>query len=469
MTPISVSTTELPDAVTKLEIEVSPDMVEHSIKHAVEHMAEELKLPGFREGKVPPELARQKLGEDAVFEHAFNDAVSSWYAEAIAETDISPIGSPSLKDAPDYTAGESLKFELEVPVRPPAELGDYQGIEVGRGEAVQDDSIVDRELEVMRDRFSTLAEVDRPAKLGDFADINFTGLLEGTPFEGGSGRDFVLELGSNQFIPGFEEQVVGAKAGDELDVNVSFPDEYQAEHLAGKAVVFKVEVNSVKEKKLAELTDEFASENLGYDTMQELRDEIKTRAAEAAEKEAENRYRWAVVDAVAKQAKIDVPKGHIHHRAHELWQELAMSLSRRGVDPRMFLQAQGKSEHEFIEGAEEDAELTIRRECVIAALIEQLEAKATEEEMIAAIAEDMGDDEGQAAKTQFEAFKETGGLKQLENEVLARKAIDHLVEAAKPIPLAKAEARDAMWTPEKGEAEQAEQQGGGEGLWTPGP
>ncbi len=448
--------------MTMLEIEVSPDMVEHSIKHAVEHMAEELKLPGFREGKVPPELARQKLGEDAVFEHAFNDAVSSWYAEALAETEISPIGSPSLKDAPEYAEGEPLKFELQVPVRPPAELGDYQGIEVGRAEAVQDDTIVDRELEVMRDRFSTLEEVDRPAKLGDFADINFTGRLDGTPFEGGSGRDYVLD-------PGFEEQVVGAKAGDKIDVNVSFPDEYQAEHLAGKAVVFEVEVNSVKEKKLAELTDEFVSENLGYDTMQDLRDEIKTRAAEAAEKEAENRYRWAVVDAVAKQAKIEVPSGHIHHRAHELWQELAMSLSRRGIDPRMFLQAQGKSEHEFIEGAEEDAELTIRRECVIAALIEQLGATATEEEMIAAIAEDMGDQEGQAAKTQFEAFKETGGLKQLENEVLARKAIDHLVEAAKPIPLTQAEARDAMWTPEKGEAEQAEKQGGGEGLWTPGP
>lgn len=469
MTPISVSTTELPEAKAKLEIVVSPDLVEHSIKHAAEHMAEKLKVPGFREGKVPPELALQKLGPEAVFEHAFNETVGDWYTQALVEAEIAPIGSPSLTDAPDYTAGEPLKFELEVPVRPPAELGDYEGIEVGRPESTFDDALVERELEVMRDRFSTLAAVERAAKQGDFADINFVGRIDSVEFEGGSGRDHVLELGSGQFIPGFEEQLVGAKAGDKVDVKVAFPPDYQAEHLAGKEAVFEVEVNSVKEKLLAELTDDFASENLGYDSIQELRDEIRVRIAEAAEKEAENRYRWAVVDAVAKQAKIDIPHGHIHNRAHELWQELAMSLSRRGINPRMFLQAQDKSEHEFIETAEQDADLTIRRESTIAALIEKLGIEVTDDDMIQAIAEDMGGEDVDAARTQFEAFKETGGVNQLANEVKARKAIDHLVEAAKPIPIEQAEAREAIWTPEKEQSEQAGKQAGGEGLWTPGP
>jgi trigger factor len=469
MTPISVSTTELPEAKAKLEIVVSSDIVEHSIKHAAEHMAENLKVPGFREGKVPPELALQKLGPEAVFEHAFNETVGNWYAQALAEADISPIGSPSLKDAPDYVAGEPLTFELEVPVRPPAELGDYEGIEVGHPESEFDDALVERELEVMRDRFSTLAEVDRAANKGDFADINFVGRVDGVEFEGGSGRDFVLELGSGQFIPGFEEQLIGAKAGDKVDVKVAFPADYQAEQLAGKNAVFAVEVNSVKEKQLAELTDEFASENLGYDSIEELREEIRARIAAAAEKEAENRYRWAVVDAVAKQAKIDIPQGHIHGRAHELWQELAMSLSRRGIDPRMFLQAQGKTEHEFIETAEDDADLTIRRECTIAALIDKLAIEVSDDDMVKAIAEDMGGAEDDDARTQFEAFKESGGIGQLENEVKARRAIDHLVTAAKPIPIEQAEAREAIWTPEKEEAEQAGKKAAGEGLWTPGP
>lgn len=453
--------------MAKLEIEVSPDMVEHSIMHAAQHMAEQIKVPGFREGKVPAELALQKLGPEAVFDHAFDEAVGAWYTQALAEVDIAPIGTPSLAEKPVYVEGEPLKFELEVPVRPTAELPDFQGIEVGKGEPVTDESLVEQELEVIRDRFSVLAVVDRPAVTGDFADIDFTGRLNGEEFEGGSGRDYVLELGAGEFIPGFEEQVVGAKAGDTVEVNVTFPQEYQAKHLAGKDVVFEVIINSIKEKKLPELDDDFTSENLGFDTVTELREEIRKAAADHAVDEVENRFRWAVVDAVAKRAKIDVPPGHIHSRAHEIWQELAMSLSRRGMDPGAFLQMQGKTEHEFIEGAEEDAEITIRRESVIATLIEQLDIEVTDEDMIEAIAKDMRDTDGAAARTQFEAFKETGGVKQLENEVKSRRAMDHLAAAAKAIPLEQAEAREAIWTPEKEEEEQKDASGG-EGLWTPG-
>jgi trigger factor len=221
----------------------------------------------------------------------------------------------------------------------------------------------------------------------------------------------------------------------------------------------------VKEKILPELDDKFAEENLGYDTIEELRNEISARITENAEKEAEREYRWAVVDAVAKQATIEIPHGHIHSRAHELWQELAMSLQRRGIDPRAYLQAMGQGEHEFIDNAEGDAELTIRREATIAALIDQLKIEVSEDDMVTAIADDM--DEGrEKAQEQFDAIKEAGGLSQLEQEIKARRAIDHLVEKAKPIPIEQAEARDAIWTPEKEEAEKASK--GESGLWTPG-
>lgn len=464
MTPVTVSTSELPEAKAKLEIEVSADTVEHAIKHAAEHMADEIKLPGFRQGKVPPDLALQRLGHEAVFEHAFDEQVGAWYGEALDQTDIAPIGSPSLEEPPTYAKGEPLKFSLEVPVRPVAAIGDYEGIEVGKKDAATDDTAVDSELEVMRDRFSKLVDVDRVSQGGDHVDINFLGKLDGEPFEGGAGNDYVLELGSGSFIPGFEEQLVGKKAGEDVEVKVTFPSDYGAEHLAGQEAVFEVKINSVKEKELPELNDEFASENLGYDTLQELKDEISGRITEQAEQEVEREYRWAVVDAVAKQAKIDVPKGHIHSRAHELWQELAMSLARRGIDPRAYLQAMGQGEHEFIENAEGDAEQTIRREATIAALIDKLGIDITEDEMVDAIADDM--DEGRdSAEEQFKAIKEAGGLKQLEQELKARKVIDHLVEKAKPIPFEQAEAREAIWTPEK---EEAEKKGDGEGLWTPG-
>jgi trigger factor len=450
--------------MAKLEIEVSADAVEHAIEHAVEHMAEQVKLPGFRQGKVPPELALNKLGHQAVFEHAFDEHVGGWYGEALSQTEIAPIGSPSMESPPQWVQGEALKFELTVPVRPLAEVGDYAGIEVGKKEALPDATAVDSELLVLQDRFSKLEDVERASQGGDFVDINFVGRIDGEAFDGGAGNDFVLELGSGQFIPGFEEQLVGKSAGDDAEVTVTFPADYGAEHLAGKEAVFEVRVNSIKQKLLPELTDEFAAENLGYDTLQELKDEIAERAKEQAESEVEREYRWAVVDAVAKQAKIDVPHGHVHSRAHELWQELANSLMQRGIDPRAYLQAMGQGEHEFIESAEGDAEQTIRREATIAALIEQLDLEVSEDEMIEAIEENM--DEGrEKAEEQFKLVKEAGGVGQLENELKARKVIDDLVASAKPIPIEQAEAREAIWTPEKEEAEESGKKS--EGLWTP--
>jgi trigger factor len=465
MSPVTVSTSELPEAQAKLEIEVSADTVEHAIEHAVEHMAENVKLPGFREGKVPADLALQKLGHEAVFEHAFDEHVGNWYGEAISQTDLAPIGAPSLENVPQWTRGEALKFELTVPVRPIAEVGEYVGIEVGRREPEYDEGIVDSELAAMRDHFAKLEPVERVAQGGDFVDINFLGKIDDTPFEGGAGNDFVLELGSGQFIPGFEEQLVGSSAGDDTKVNVTFPSEYGAEHLAGREAVFDVHVNAVKEKTLPELDDEFASENLGYDTLQELKDEIASRARAKAEDEAERAYRWAVVDAVAARAKIDIPHGHIHTRAHELWHELANSLMRQGVDPHAYLQAMGQSEHEFIENAEADAERTIRREATLAALIEAQDVQVTEDEMIDAIADDI-EGNREVAVEQLAAIKEAGGEKQFAYEVKARKVIDELVAKAKPIPVEQAEAREAMWTPEKGEQEAADKPS--EGLWTPG-
>lgn len=467
MSPVTVSTTDLPEAQAKLEIEVSADAVEHAIEHAVEHLAGEVKIPGFREGKVPPDLALQKIGHEAVFEHAFDEFVGGWYGEALSQTELAPIGSPSLQEPPQWKKGEALKFELTVPVRPIAVVDEYEGVEVGKREPELDPNAVESELALLRDRFSKLEDVDRASQGGDFVDIDFVGRIDDEVFEGGTGHSYVLELGSGQFIPGFEEQLVGKKEGDDVAVKLNFPADYGAEHLAGKEAVFEVKINSVKEKHLPELNDEFASENLGYDTLQELKDEIDQRANEAAAAEADREFRWAVVDAVAARAKIDIPHGHIHSRAHELWHELANNLMQRGIDPMAYLQSMGQGEHDFIEQAEGDAEMTIRREATLATLIESLNIEVTEDEVIDTIAEDMNGDRD-AAKQQLEAIKVADNFKRLEYEFKARKVIDELVAKAKPIPIEQAQAREAMWTPEKGEAEAAKKSGSGEGLWTPG-
>ncbi|MBJ7347613.1 MAG: trigger factor, partial [Thermoleophilaceae bacterium] len=317
------------------------------------------------------------------------------------------------------------------------------------------------------ERFASLESVERPAQNGDFVQLDFLGRIDDVAFEGGAAKDFVLELGSNQFIEGFEEQLVGTKAGDELDVNVSFPDDYGKEELAGKPAVFEVKVHEIKEKRLGELTDEFAQEHLGYDTAKELLDEIELRINQQAEEQVEREYRWAVVDAVAAKAEMTIPHDHIHSRAHELWHDMSQSLAQRGIDPRAYVQAMGKTEHEFITDAEGDAEKTIRREAALAAVIEQETFEITEEDLIDALTE--GDESQNGAAIEHIAkIRDAGNEAQFKRDVVSKLAVDFLVGKAKPIAKDLADARDAIWTPEK-EAEQAGAAGGqGAEIWTPG-
>jgi trigger factor len=461
---------ELPEARAKLTLTVPAGEVMRSVEEAAAKLAPRVKVDGFREGNVPPAMVMSKLGRDAVFEQAFNDSLGLWYAEGVREADVAPIGNPSMAEpveVPDD--GEPFEFSLEVAVRPPAKLPEYEGIEVGRGEPEVDKDAVEHELSVLQERFATLVAVDRHAELGNYVMMDFQGSVDGEIFDGGSANDYVLELGSEQFIPGFEDQLVGTKAGDEVTVKVTFPEDYGNEELSGREAEFAVKVHEVREKEIGELTDEFAQEHLGYDTIQELREEIEQRMEEQAKAEVEREYRWAVVDAIAAKADVEVPKGHIHARAHELWHEMATSLAQRGVDPRAYVQMMGKTEHDFIDELEPDADKTIRREAVIAAVIEEQDIEVSEDDLIEAMT---GGDEDQiaAAQEQIEKIREAGREKQLKMDVAGHKAVEFLASKATPIAKDLAETREKMWTPEKGAEETAQQAGGKAegGLWTPG-
>ena len=233
------------------------DEVERRVQQAAKKLGGQMRVPGFRKGKVPPTVVIRRLGREAVLDEALRSSLGSWYVDAIDGAGIAPIGDPEL-DVGDLPAqGEPLEFSIEIGVRPRATLGTYKGLEVGRREPEVADSAIDAEVEQLRDRVATLETVDRAAEDGDHLVVDYLGRVDGQPFEGGEGRDQLIELGAQRLIPGFEEQLVGASAGDERTVQVTFPDEYPNE-LAGKDAQFDVKVSEVKAKRLPELDDEFA-------------------------------------------------------------------------------------------------------------------------------------------------------------------------------------------------------------------
>jgi trigger factor len=296
--------------------------------------------------------------------------------------------------------------------------------------------------------------------------MDFVGRIDGEPFEGGEARGHVAELGAERLIPGFEEQLQGARAGESRDVSVSFPEDYQAEHLAGREAVFSVEVKEVKEKRLPELDDELAEQAGGYDSLDELRSEIEQRLSEAEERSIESEYREAAVDAVVAQANVEVPHELVHSKAHEMWHRTARRLSAQGVDPQRYLEMTGKTEEELVTESEPDAELALKREAVLAAIVESEGIEVSDEEVDEALrAAAPPDASEKQLKRALKRARSQGADEALREDIAMRKAVDLLVEHAKPIPADQAAAREKLWTPEKEDAGAAS--GSGE-IWTPG-
>jgi trigger factor len=460
---------ELPNSRVEVEAEVPAADVEKATSRAARAMAKEMRMPGFRAGKAPPSLIVQRLGFGAVLQEAIREALPEWYESALLDAEVSPIGDPEIEmvSAPE-DEGESLTFKFEVGVRPQAELGTYKGLEVGKEEQEVPDEIVDTEVDRVREGFARLEQVDRAAAEGDSLLIDFEGFLDGSAFQGGAAEDYLLALGSGQFIPGFEEQLVGAKAGEEREVNVTFPAEYeQAEHLAGQDVVFKVEVKEVREKILPELDDDFASDASEFDTIEELRADIREKVGTALGSRAEEDFRVAAIDAAVEEATVDVPAELATARATERWERMERQLAQRGMDPNAFLQMQGKTREELIEETKPDAEKELKREAVVTAIAEAEQIEVSEEEMVEAL-EHSAEHERTSPEKLLERLRKNGRDAMIREDLRARKAIELVADSAKPIPKeqaderkGKAEAREKLLTPDQ------EQEKPGK-LWTPG-
>jgi trigger factor len=430
---VTTKTTELPDSRVRVEVEVPTETLERELKTAASQLGREMRVPGFRSGKVPPEVVLRQVGREAVLDEAVRRALAGWYEEAIADAGVQTVGDPQvdLSDLPEK--GSPLAFTIEVGVVPPAQLGDYRGIEVGRRDPKVDDEEVQAELERLRESLASLENVERPAAEGDFVVMDYVGSLGDESFEGGEGRGQVVELGSGRLIPGFEEQLKGASAGDERKVELTFPEDYPAEQLAGKDASFAVEVKEVKEKRLPELDDDFAVEAGGFDTLDELRAEIESRIAQAEEQAIEAEFREAAVDAVVEQATIEVPHELVHSKAHEMWHRTSRRLAAQGINPEQYLAMTGKTEEELVVESEADAETALKREAVLSAIVEAEGIEVSDEELDEALrASAPPDATEKQLKRAFKRARAQGADEALREDIAMRKAVDLVVENAKP-------------------------------------
>lgn len=452
---------ELPDSRVSVEVEVPASDVSRAVDRAARGLARDMRMPGFRKGKAPPSLVIQRVGFGAVLEEAIREGLPEWYERALLGSGLASVGDPDVEvvaapEAPD----EPLVFRFEIGVRPPAELGEYKSLEVPKEEPEAPAELVDRELERIREAFARLEPVERAATEGDVLLVDFEGLVDGNAFEGGKASDYLLELGGGQLIEGFEEQLAGVTGGETREVEVSFPEDYQAEQLAGEDAVFTVAVKEVREKVLPGLDDEFASEASEFDSVDELRADIAQRLAEVVGQRAEQDFRVAAVDAAVAEAKVDLPEQLALARAGERWERVERQLAGRGMSPDAYLQMQGKTREEVIEESRPEAEAELKREAVLAAVAEAEGIEVAEEEMVEALAHS-AEHERTTPEKLLKRLRENGRDALVRDDIRFRKAIDLLAESAKPIPKEQAEAREQIWTPEK----EREEKGA---LWTPG-
>lgn len=459
---LKTTLTELGDSRVRLQVEVPPGEVQGRLERKAQQLGRELKLPGFRRGKVPAPLVIQRIGREVILEEAVRDTLSSWYSDAIESAGIVPVGDPQLDlgELPDQ--GQALEFSIEIGVLPTAALGEYKGLEVGRREPEIADEQIQQEIDAMRERLARLQTADRPAAAGDFVVVDYVGTLAPDssddasdadasepwePFDGGEGRDQLVELGSGNLIPGFEEGLLGAAAGQTRNVPLSFPDDYGSQELAGRKASFEITVKEVKLKELPEVDEDFATD-AGFDDLQELREDIRRRLTEAEQERIDVEFRQAALDAAVAGAEVQLTPELIKARAREMWERMLHSLSHRGISREAYLQIVSRDEADILSEMEPEAEMALRREAVITAIVAAEGIDPSEDELLAALAP-TAEREGVEPQKLLAELRNAGRMDEVREDLAARQAIDLVAAAAKPIPQAQAQAREQLWTPEK--------------------
>lgn len=496
--PVTLKTTvtELGDSRVRLKVEVPPGEVQGRLERKARQLGRELKLPGFRRGKVPAPLVIQRIGREVVLGEAVRETLSSWYSDAIADAGIVPVGDPQLNLGELPRQGQALEFSIEIGVLPTAELGEYEQLEVGRREPEVADEQVEQAIEEMRERLARLQTAERPAAAGDFVVVDYVGSLAPSasaedqvaqtpsePADGewqpigaprpeavvGEGRDQLVELGTGNLIPGFEEGLLGASAGETRTVALRFPDDYGNEELAGREASFEVAVKEVKLKELPVVDEDFAID-AGFDDLQELDRDIRGRLLEVEQARIDAEFRQAALDAAVAGARVALTPELVKARAREMWERMLHSLSHRGISRDAYLQLIGREEADILTEMEPEAEQALRREAVITAIVAAEGIDPSEQELVEALAP-TAEREGIEPRQLLEQLRTAGRLEEAREDLAARQAIELIAGAAKPIPLAQAQAREQLWTPAKAAQEAVAAHGepapAPTRLWTP--
>ena len=411
-----------------LTIEVEAAEVNKAVEQACKRLANRVSIPGFRKGKAPRIIVERHVGKDAVLQEAFDIVAPKALSKAFDEQKIDPVTRPSV-DIETLEEGKDLVFKATVTPRPEVKLGDYKGLNVPKNEVNITDEDVEKQLKTFQDRQGKLVDAPEGAEVkdGDFTTLDFKGFVDGEAFDGGEGKDYPLQIGSNSFIPGFEDQLVGAKIGEERDVNVKFPEEYHAKELAGKDATFKCTIRSIKTKELPAIDDELAKKVSKFETLDELKADIRKNLEENAERTAENDQKSAAIEMAANNITVDIPAVMIDNRVTAMIQEMAMRLEQQGMKLEQYLQYAGtdiaKLREQYRETAEKNVKTDLMLEEVAKAEDIKVEAKDLDEE-VAAMAAAYGATPQQVQKI----IKEQGRIGDLAASVLRKKTAQFIID-----------------------------------------
>lgn len=425
---MSLQVEKLEGNMAKLTIEASAEDFEAAIEKAYQKNKNKLSVPGFRKGKVPRKMLEKMYGKDIFFEDAANYVIPTAYAKAVDECTEEIVSQPKI-DVVQMEADKPFIFTAEVALKPEVTLGKYKGVEVEKADTNVTDEEIDAAINKERESNArTITVEDRGVQNGDMTVLDFEGFVDGVAFEGGKGENYPLTIGSNTFIPGFEEQLIGAEIDKEVEVNVTFPEDYQAEELAGKPAVFKCTIKEIKEKELPEPDDEFASEVSEFDTLAEYREDVKKQLTEQKEENAKNEKEDKVVEAIIADAQMDIPEAMIETQQRQMMDDFAQRLRMQGLSIDQYFRFTGLDRETLLGQMKPQAETRIKSRLVLEAVAKAENIQASEEEYQEELKK-MAD----AYRMELDKLTEMVGefeSKAIREDICVRKAADFVVEQA---------------------------------------
>lgn len=412
-----------------LEVEVEAERVAAALDKAFNKVVKKANVPGFRKGKVPRPIFESRFGVESLYQDAIDILLPEVYGEAVEQTDIFPVDRPEV-DIEQFAKGQAFIFKAKITVKPEVKLGEYKGLEVPVQKAEVTEEELDAELKRLQERHAELVVVeDEAAANGDITVIDFDGSVDGVQFEGGQAERHSLELGSNSFIPGFEEQVVGMSTGDFKDVEVTFPEAYHAENLAGKAAVFKVKLHEIKRKQLPALDDEFAKDVSEFDTLEEYKADLKAQLESRKQEELKGVRETAVVDKAAANAEVEIPEAMIASEVQNMVRDFDNRLRQQGMNMDMFLSFSGQTREDLESQMKDDAEKRVRNNLVLEVIAKEEKIEVSEDEVNQELAS-MAESFKRSPEEIRSILAANGSLSSLNEEISLRKTIELLVSSS---------------------------------------